>query len=276
MAVIRQIQVRNRTYTVADDVKTVYRALMTGMIRDEITGEPPRIAFTIRVDRDGVEVKTMADGLFCISGYAERVFPSLSSTSYSVGLVIAVPDYKEVTQTIVVPMAATFPVNVPTVQLRRLPIRLQGRVVEDTTARDPIPNASVLIVNPPPSPPAPPLTEYVVALRSPLSFDHASGVSALDATGTIMNLARKADAGDGVIFLTGEPSGTTIEILDPSGEIRNLGALTDAAGYYRLNGIGRVKTMQLEASTSSVTSPTVPWTINYQQAINIVDFQLQP
>ena len=60
-------------------------------------------------------------------------------------------------------------------------------------------------------------------------------------------------------------------------EYHDLGALTDTAGYYQLNGIGRVRTIYLAVSAAGFTSPPpVPWVINYEQPVNLVDFRLRP
>ncbi|MFQ5813113.1 MAG: hypothetical protein ACE5I2_07985 [Anaerolineae bacterium] len=176
MAVAHQIQVRNRTYTVVDDLTVVYQALITGMVRDEITEAPPRTKFTVQVEREDLYPKTLDGGLFCIAGHSEQAFPDLSSTSYTVDLVITADGYRQATLSVNVPQNASFPINVSAhVQLRPLPIRIQGRVVENTTGRNPISGAKILIVDDP-SPPGP-LTEHVVALRTPLHFEHAGGVA---------------------------------------------------------------------------------------------------
>ena len=73
----------------------------------------------------------------------------------------------------------------------------------------------------------------------------------------------------------------TIEIADAAAvsvEYKTLGAISDADGYYRLDGIHRVRTVYLDASKTGfakMASPTA-WTIDYAQPVNIVDFRLFP
>ncbi|MFQ5857714.1 MAG: hypothetical protein ACE5LU_19075 [Anaerolineae bacterium] len=367
MAVAYQVEVRNRFYTVVDDLTIVYRALIAGMVRDEVTGEPPRTKYAVRVGRGDLHAKTLDGGLFCIAGYPEQVFPDLSTTGYLVELVITAPGYRGASLLVNIPPNTTFPVDAGDVSLRRPPVRVQGRVVDNTTDRNPIADAKILIVDDP-SPPAP-LTEHVVALRTPLHFEHAGGVtvrlrqltpagppkqlgadalagsrtltlkdrigvavndvlrigpeirveyavieslapqpadptqpgnvtlrSALNrsfpvntevqkvtpgAIGTVRTLVQEADAGDGVLILDDVLNVDTIEVVDPTPEqveYHALGALTDAEGFYRLDGVGRVRTVHLDASATGFTTlpKPIPWTINYEQPVNVVSFRLSP
>ncbi len=72
-----------------------------------------------------------------------------------------------------------------------------------------------------------------------------------------------------------------MEIADPVPdrvEYHALGALTDAEGFYRLDGIGRVRTVHLDAGATgfAALSEPVSWTINYGQPVNVVNFRLSP
>lgn len=269
-----QIHAQNRTYTVVDDLTTYYRALITGAVVDEVSGGPPRTQFSVQADLREVTIKTLEGGLFCIAGYAEHVFPDPTQT-YSVNLRVTAPGYRDAPpRAVTIPAAPSFPIPVSSpIELRSLPVRIQGRAIPDPTP-SPIPTATVLVVNPSPPPPAPP--EYLVALRTPLSFDHASGTSARDGGGRMLTLVREANAGDGVVFLSRNPT-DSIDILDgPRSESRPLGAVTDAEGFYHLNGIGRVSLVKLHASTIGppARSKDIDWIINYGQPINVVDFRL--
>jgi hypothetical protein len=129
--------------------------------------------------------------------------------------------------------------------------------------------------------PSPQNTSGNVKLRSPLAheFPKNTQVERLAAT-SLGKLAREADAGDGMLILDKAPAPAveSIEIADPTRvEYRDVGAVTDANGIYQLEGISRVRTIPLQASTTSglpVRSQSVSRTINYEQPVNIVNFQL--
>ena len=188
-----RVEVRNRTYTIVDDPTSVYRALITGVVNDEITGEPPGVRCDIRVDHEGLHPKVLQDGLFCISGYLERVFPNLDTTSHLVNLVITASDYRDFSLRVEIPSDVAFPVDAGKVVLRRSPVRLQGRVTEDTTERAPIPNARIRTMN------------NIAALRTPLYFAHAKEVPVrqcqLNPVGSAKQLTVDAIAGKKTIVL---------------------------------------------------------------------------
>ncbi|MFQ5813112.1 MAG: hypothetical protein ACE5I2_07980 [Anaerolineae bacterium] len=133
--------------------------------------------------------------------------------------------------------------------------------------------------------PADPTQPGDVTLRGALnrSFPATTEVQkvTLGAIGTTRSLAREADAGDGLLILDGVLDVDTIEIADPTPELveyHALGALTDAEGFYQLNGIGRVRTVHLDARATgfAALAMPVPWTITYRQSVNIINFRLSP
>ncbi len=169
MAAVHQVQIDDLTYTVVDDRTIVYQALFTGVVRDETSGEPLRTPFSVYVQRKGVHIKTFDEGRFCGTGYVERVFPDLSMAGKTM-VVIAAPGYLEQSLTIP-PPDGNFPASAPDVQLRRVPIWLQGRVV-NSLDRTPIAQAQVLAVQPTGA------TEHAITLlRTPLHFRHNRDVS---------------------------------------------------------------------------------------------------
>jgi hypothetical protein len=191
--VIEQIEAGGRVYKVADDETITYRALVVGTVRDLITGLPLGRDFTLGTDQSGVSVKVLSGGIFCVSGYSERVFPHLATTGYNVTLTINAAGFREAARIINIPQNAVLPVIAPAIDLERLPVRIQGRVVEDTSDRNPIPDARVITVGGP----AP--LNRVVALRTPLHFGHALGVTInecdLNAAGLPKQLAAIAPQG---------------------------------------------------------------------------------
>ena len=198
MALVQQIQANNWLYAVVRDLSKIYRALVVGTVMDEITGEPLRAPFRLRVNRADVDVNILRDGIFGIGGEAERVFPQLDSTSYTVDLKITATGYRETSRTVFIPARAAFPLTVP-VQLRRTPVRLQGRLVKDVTGHPPVTNGTVTTVG------GPTVGEHTIALRTPLRFDHQGATVVRQCqfatSGAAKQLAADASAGAHTITL---------------------------------------------------------------------------
>jgi len=356
-----QIQASNRIYTVVDDLSRAYRVLLKGQVRDEATGELPRTGFSVIAQLNGVKGRALEGGLFYLAGYAEQVFPDLKNSSYNVTLSVNAPGYREATSTVLVPANTTLPFDLPPVQLRPLPIRLQGRVIEDKSNRPPVENALVKIVG------GPGPGEKTVSLRTPLHFNHINGTAIqgcqlnpsgtakklIDAApagqkiltlnnrtglaandliyfgsdisaeygliesidplpadpnqpgrirvrsglyhsfaattavqkvipnlaGPAIHLAREANAGDGLIILDAATNAVALRIEDALSQLVEyvaLGALTDADGYFHLDGIGRVRTIELDVSATGFNPLPGPaaWTIDYKQPVNTINFRL--
>jgi hypothetical protein len=346
-------------YTVVDDVDTVYRALITGSVVDEVVSTDPLHTFTVIPDRPGMRVTSLHGGLFCLAGYPELVFPDLATTSYIVNLIIQAPGHRDATIVVSIPQKTAFPVHAPIIMLRPLPVRVQGRVVDDVT-RFGLPGATVRI-DPTPGPP------HMVVLRGLLHFDHpvatvvqqqsfsnagaAKQVAAdvvggeatimLDnrtglapgsilrlgapqhlefgvidtlaptptsaaqpgnvtltaplhrslstgttvqrvnagAVGVVRHLAVESNAGDGVVLLDGTLTAATVAVLDavPARvEYGALGAVADSQGFYALNGVGRVRGVDIEASAAAHVTKSVPLVINYDRSVDNVDLRLSP
>lgn len=210
-----QISVDSRIYTIAKDFQSSYQMLVSGLVRDELTGEAPTGAITISLQPTNVaatdvvmqtlvSIKVVSGGLFCLAGQPERVFPHLSTTDYTLGLQVQVPGYKVETLTVSIDKNSTFPLpTLPPVDLQRLPIRIQGRVVGMTTPPSPLAGARVDFVDEP-NPPIP-LTEHMVVLSTPLYFNHATGTTVrqrqLTSSGTAKQLAASTSRGSQMLML---------------------------------------------------------------------------
>jgi len=174
-----------RLYSVADDITSVYRAVITGAVSDEILGDFVAPGFTVSVTRTDLGCKTTAEGLFAITGYVEQSFPKLNLMGYSVDLTLGAPGFRDYALSVAIPQNASFPVPAPAIAMRRLPVRVQGRIVADTAQRLPIAGARVSSVDPSSPPPS-----HLVALRSPLYFAHAAAVTALELSMTVSGSAQ--------------------------------------------------------------------------------------
>ena len=174
-----QVRANNLLYTIVNDTQSSYQVLVSGVVRDELTGEAPVGELDVSLQRTNEAIKTLVfikileGGLFCLAGEVTRVFPHLATTAYSLDLQIRVPGYKEVLRTVNFPQNSTFPRPPETIALQRLPIRIQGRVVAPTMNVVTISDAHVRSMDEP-NPPAA-LKEHVAALRAPLCIDHALG-----------------------------------------------------------------------------------------------------
>jgi hypothetical protein len=363
LTAVYQVQTESRTYTVTNDLTTTYRVLIIGSVQDETSGSPLGVPFSVQVSRPDLIVKTLAGGSFVVSGYPEVSFPYLATTNYPLSLTISAIGYRPQSPANNIPANSTFPLPPITVKLRRLPVRVQGRVVKQASDRPPVAGAKIVSVDDPNNPPA----VHTCALRSLLYFDHASGVTVREraltaigsakqlaadapagtttlslsnrtglaanrivafgpdvqaeyavidsmdpepsdltkpgnitlrnglnhsfaagtnaqrvtagAIGTSRNLAADANAGDGVLLLDGLLNVDTVEVADPTAtkvEYHAVGALSDTDGFYRLDGVGRVSTIFLNASAAPLHDSTLGWAIEYSNPVNVLDFYLLP
>ncbi len=116
-----------------------------------------------------------------------------------------------------------------------------------------------------------------VFLTAPVNYSYptSSAVSYVSATpaGAATTLSSAANIGDG--FLLAPQLFTQTVVIEngtPREEIHAVGALTGTDGYYGLDGIGGVQEIFLQAN--SMSNPVVDWFIEYDQPVNIVNFQL--
>ncbi len=232
-----QVSVNSRMYTLVKDFQSSYQVLVSGLIRDALTGEAPtgaisislqptKVAATDQVMQSLIFIKVLSSGLFCLAGEPERIFPGLSNTDYKLGLLVQVPGYVDSPLPVSIPTNSTFPLSaLSPLDMQRQPIRIQGRVVGMTTTPTYIAGASILLLDEP-NPPTQ-LTEHVIALRAPLYSPHAAGTKVQQRQLTPSNTGRKLTAS--------VTRGTQALILD---DATGLGANdvlligSDAAGEY--------------------------------------------
>lgn len=357
MATSYQVSVGDLLYTVVDDATTTYWALLTGLVTDEIFGELYAPDFSVVTGRDDLQLKKTANGIYALTGYPDMSFPYHDSISYNLNLQIKASGFRGQSWVQSVPAAQPFPIVIVTRALRRLPVRVQGRVVNNLT-RAPIPGVQVISVDDPLTPP----TVHVTAVRSPLYFDHPSGAQVQNVTmnapvtlhltadvtsgdqainlsdrsglagnsviqlrnvsqtlveyavvdhlgpgapaagqvflrnalnrsypqsssvtfftpvvaGGPATLSADANAGDGVLLANQLLNGSATLSVDsgsPAAEYHEVGAMTDADGYYGLDGMGRVREIFLHATLGGLQQ-TVPWFIEYDHDVNVVDLRL--
>lgn len=123
-----------------------------------------------------------------------------------------------------------------------------------------------------------------VELAEPLdrSFGVGDEVRKVTIAGAgVRHLQRDAAAGDAVVFLDGASVAEALEFVHPitgAKEHHALGALTDADGYYRIDAVGGVATLFLDARVAGPPARAAlrEWRLNYADAVNVVDFRLTP
>jgi hypothetical protein len=344
MGVRYQTQAQGLVYTVVDDLLSTYAAVITSLLVDEVAGTPLQVQAVITPDLPGLGVNLKDTALFAVTGYVELAFPKLATTPYTVNLKIVAPNYRLATVTVPIPAGSTLPIVFPAVNMRPLPVRLQGRVVKESD-RSAIAGATISSAD-----------ASVLLLRSPLYFDHVSGITVnaytFPAAGAARNvvapvtvgsstvflnnnvglggktlqigsvplaevitvqtvgpaagqvnlqnnlnssfpantpaqpvnptagvgstLKRSSNVGDGLLVLAGPLAATGIQVSDGAqSEFHLLNAITDAAGYYHLNGLDGVSSLDLSASAGGFTTGTTTWFLVYNVPVNVVDFRLK-
>jgi hypothetical protein len=346
MGIHYQTQAQGRIYTVVDDLHTVYVAVLTGVLLDEVTGTPLQTEAVITASIPGLITNLGNGSQFGLAGYPEQLFPKLATTAYPLTLTVEAAGYRTFTLPVTVPAGATFPIALAAIKMRPLPVRIQGRIVRESD-RSAITGAKVASGN-----------GKVLLLRSPLVFDHALGVTvnavtlttagpmrkltveakggsksimldntaALAAPGqlqigagaslevvTIASLGpdpaqvnltgalnatfpvatqvqeasaalvsvaastRRANAGDGLVVVNPALTADALEIVDGAKtEYHWLNAISNSSGYYHLNGMTGVVSLDLQASASGLTQANSTWFLVFQDPVNVVDFRLKP
>jgi len=207
-------------YTVVTDTTTMYQAVIQGAVTDEIFGAFNSAGFTIDLARTDLQTKTTIEGLYSINGYPLLSFPKLSSMGYSVSYTLEAPGYRNYPLTVPVPQSTTvFPVPAPNAAMRRLPVRLQGRVVSDSKGL-PVAQALVVAVDNP-TPPSP-LTQHTMLLRTPLYQVHANNAPVRQAAitaGASLTLSQPVTGGATTLMMSnasGLTTGTLLRLETPS------------------------------------------------------------
>jgi hypothetical protein len=157
-----QIAAADRLYTVVEDLTSLFRVVVSGRVRDAIDGDPLRAGFRVGTSRRELVARTLPDGLFAVAADPALAFPS-DAAAYDFELEVSAPGYRPETVAVPVPPASTFPLAPLDVSLRRLPVRVQGRVVR-AAGGDPVAGARVTVQAP-----------EVLALHAPLAFAHGAG-----------------------------------------------------------------------------------------------------
>jgi len=119
-----------------------------------------------------------------------------------------------------------------------------------------------------------------VTLTAPLNSTHAAGTAVREAAvapGGSAALTRDVDAGDGLLQVAAVVAGPVVRVVDGvKTEYHRLGAQTDAAGYFHWNGVAGVSALDMQASAGGLSNLTQSWTVDYDSAVNVMNFRMKP
>lgn len=220
----------------AHAVNPSYQVLISGTVTDELTGRPPVGELHVRVESDvngQFVAKAVEGGLFCIAGESRRLFPQLATQGASVVLSLTVANYQPCLYTCTIAANSSFPLPALSIQLQRVPIRIQGYVVEVTpTLNKPIAHARVRCTAASRSSGT---TSALVTLRTPLQSNHPPGTIVqrcrFTPQGAVGQLVVGAAAGSTMLVLSEQMQVTVGNILFVGSE--ETGAYGIVAGYQR-------------------------------------------
>ena len=234
-----QVDANGGVYTIVDAAKTVFWAVITGAASDQIFGKLNAPGFAVEPAGPNLGGKAFPDGTYAITAYLAQSFPHLATVAYPVNYVLSAPGFRDFSISVTIPAGAALPFAGTSAAMRRLPVRLQGRVVDHVT-RAPIAGATVISIDSPTPP-----SVHTTALRSALYSAHASGAAVQQVSITTTastSLIKDVVGGDIVINLTtrsGLSSGSVVRLKDPAG-IRTEYGVVDHLGPGASSSAGEV------------------------------------
>jgi hypothetical protein len=216
LSVRYQVEAGSEEYTVVDAATTVYWAVITGLATDEIYGDLNAPGFAIVLARKDMKTKALSNGTYAICTYMAQSFPLFPGVGATVDYTLTAPGFRDLAVSTAIAANADLPaVAISPSAMRRLPVRIQGRVVHNTVTRPPIAGALITSVDNAALP-----ATHVTALRCPLSFAHTSGavqeVAIASLGGT--TLTQRVVGGDTVLNLndrTGFTPGAIVRLTSP-------------------------------------------------------------
>jgi hypothetical protein len=123
------------------------------------------------------------------------------------------------------------------------------------------------------------LVLHVVTLEHALHRSYAAGAVVRGVTtgaGAATTTTRSVDAGDGLLLLGAPLTGTAVAIGGAPVEYHDLGAISDANGFWAVDGVGGVRGVTFRAAAAPFADLDVPLTLDYGNAVNPLGFRLKP
>ena len=244
-------------YVVVADCVRVYEAVFTSSVIDETTGRPVVYTPVLNADMRGMTLRVTEDALIGGAAVLSDVFPENATKAYSFTLTISATGYRTVTVPVAIAVGSVFPIAVPAIVMRRVPIRLQGWVVK---ANDRSAIATATIAS---------NSATRLLLRDPFRFAHADGTLvdgiSLSVSGVPAILARAASAGDSALSLNtnaGLVPGSLVQVGAVDGAIYSVASVGPGPALVTLSepvAMSAAKGAVVEALTASapVSSSTL-------------------
>jgi hypothetical protein len=239
VSVVYQIESDGFLYEVVDDLAILYQAVFTGALLDETNGEPIVSLPVLSTDLEKLSLRSATGALIAGAAYVEQVFPKLATTSYLFHVDISAEGYQHTTLTVNVPAGTTFPITTAPVIMRRIPVRLQGKVVKDSD-RSPLPLATVSSKS-----------GKTPLLRDNVRSSHAAGTTVRSFSFTNLGAARKLSA-------TALPGSTGVVLDNNAGlganDFLQIGS-DGSAQIYQVSGTGPAAGLVVLQSPLTATFP---------------------
>ena len=197
MAAPTAVTAGSTTYEVVEDVEVAFDAIASGSVTDDVTGRAPRALVSVQAGGEGLIGKYLDAGVWCVACDLDRFLPGYPANAQTFDVVLSAPGYRTVSLTVTIPAGATIPLAAGAVQLRPLPVRLQGRVTRSTLDPSPVAGAIVRVADRP--------GQALASLRTALHGAHALGTSVapvdVSPTGTERTLTAPAESGAQTVAL---------------------------------------------------------------------------
>ena len=241
-----------RRYDVVVDHISRRIVFARGAVTDDADGRPVAPPWRAQVDEPLLDASDHA------GGYALAGDPGVALTDTSVAhplaVAITVTGYHPAAATVTIPAAPVLPVNTP-IALRRLPVRLSGRVLAAATDT-PVPGAAVALTGP-----ALPLPARALLLSPPLA-------AALTAAASLQGRAINPVASPVAIKTARAAAAATIEItLD---DVQNLAATQ----LLRIGPPERAHWVRIAAVTATSVRLTMPLALSVRDGDPAAPFTL--
>jgi hypothetical protein len=211
-------------YVVSEDVRLHYRAVAVGRVASTVSGMPVPAGLEVRSPRPDVRA-VVRDADFCLAADPALAFPAAAT----VDIVIAADGFAAATATVAIDPAA-LPTTIGTLELRPLPVRIQGRVVDAT--RTPLASTRVHTIDDPTVGTTP--STHTLALGRPLARSHPDSAAVqevvVSGTAPVGPTAAAAGAGSSQLALasrTGLAAGAVLGLGPLASDYAELARVVD-------------------------------------------------